>query len=139
MKTAEFQGLFLCSLPSLSEYLHHTVPRGHGGPPPHSSPGGHLTEQLGQFALHLRRKHFIMELLLHDAQEDCVQGETTHSEQVSVESHEHGGQGPQRVCTCAKSHTRLPQNTTYWTGDVKGGSLWKQGKGPSKWPETMAN
>lgn len=73
MKTAS--GLVLCSQPSLSEYLYHAVPSSYGGPPPQASSGGHLTEQLGQFALHLGWKHFIVELFLHYTQEDCVQQE----------------------------------------------------------------
>lgn len=45
---------------------------GHSGPSPHPPPGGDLAEQLGQFALHLRLKHFILQLLLDDSQEDCI-------------------------------------------------------------------
>ena len=54
------------------EYLHHAVPSSDGGPSPHPPPGGHLTEQLGQLALHLRLKHFILELLLDNAQENYI-------------------------------------------------------------------
>lgn len=54
------------------QYLHHAVPGGDGGPSPHPPSGGNLTEQLGQFALHLSLKHFILELLLNDTQEDYI-------------------------------------------------------------------
>lgn len=98
-KIADFQGLFLCSPPSSGEYLHHTVASGHGGPAPQSSPGGHLAEQLGQFALHLSCKHFAVELLLHYAQEDCVQQESKPSEQVSTHRSKHrGGEGDTTGC-----------------------------------------
>lgn len=57
---------------AILEYLHHAVPGSDGGPSPHPPPGGHLTEQLGQLALHLSLKHFILELLLDNAQENCI-------------------------------------------------------------------
>lgn len=68
-----------CLSPSLSlpssfdvEYLHHAVPCSYSGPSPHPPSGGNLAEQLGQLAFHLGLKHFILELLLHDAQENYI-------------------------------------------------------------------
>lgn len=73
--------------PSLSEqYLYHTVPGSYSGSPPHASSGGHLAEQLGQFALHLGWKHFIMELLFHYTQEDCVQQEAQSTQSKSAQT-----------------------------------------------------
>lgn len=61
---------------ALLTHLHHTVRSSDGGPSPHPPSGGDLTEQLGQFALHLSLKHFILELLLNDTQEDYMSNET---------------------------------------------------------------
>ena len=63
------------SFPSLllwPSYLHHVVPSSDGGPSPHPPSGGNFTEQLGQLALHLSLKHFILELLLNNTQEDYI-------------------------------------------------------------------
>lgn len=67
------QGFLTAARAPLSAYLHDAVAAGgHSGPSPHPPPGGDLAEQLGQFALHLRLKHFILQLLLDDSQEDCI-------------------------------------------------------------------
>lgn len=64
---------------AFSEYLHNAVPGSDGGPSPHPPPGGHLTEQLSQFAFHLSLKHFILELLLDNAQENYID-KTKHTQ-----------------------------------------------------------
>lgn len=99
-----------CSTPSPpsfgEQYLDHAVPSSYSGSPPHASSGGHLTEQLGQFALHLGWKHFILELLFHHTQKDCVQQEAQNTQSKLAQT----GTAIARVRMCKDPYKRTTKH-----------------------------
>lgn len=82
-----------------------------------------------------------MELLLHYAQEDCVQQESKPSEQVSTHRSKHGGgEGDTAGCVhlCRGATQDYHETLSTRQEAYVGGTRWEQSKEPWQWPETMA-